>query len=63
MQKQRLVVYFMNRYHSELTVSTDVDQKVDAVTKLQAEFESGTEVRASYVYKRGPRSPTFPLPM
>jgi hypothetical protein len=26
-------------------VSTDVDQKVDAVTKLLAEFESGIEVR------------------
>lgn len=49
MQKQRLVVYLSNKCHPELTVPADVDQKVDAVTKLQAEFESGTEVRVSYV--------------
>jgi CLIP-associating protein 1/2 len=37
--------------HSKLKVPTDVDQKVDAVTKLQAEFESGIEVRARHIYK------------
>jgi hypothetical protein len=32
---------------------TDVDVKVDAVTKLQAEFESGSEVSISETLERG----------
>ena len=30
---------------NECTLGADIDAKVDAITKLQAEFEAGCEVR------------------
>ena len=32
------------RMRYECTLGADIDAKVDAITKLQAEFEAGTEV-------------------
>jgi hypothetical protein len=37
--------FFNFRFHQSDAVSVDVEVKVDALTKLQAELEAGAEVR------------------
>lgn len=44
MQKQWSVVTFRGS-ESSLTPTLDVDLRLDALTKLQAEFETGLEVQ------------------